>query len=205
MIYSEIVSAALSSADREDSDCALQIDNFLRYVEARINRFLENQEMALTATLPLVNNIEEYALPSGFLSAKSIKVRSFDDDTGGGKNVAIVNLEQFVNLIENGATEYYCNFVKNRIKLNAANTGDVLEIEYYGRLDPLTVDAPLNWLSDIHPDAYVYGLLVEINSWVKDPEAASLWDKRFNEVLDSIKQQNNRKTISGNPLQIRLG
>ena len=51
----------------------------------------------------------------------------------------------------------------------------------------------------------IFGLLVEINAFVKDASTAAAWDQRFKEALAEIKEDDQISRWSGPPLVIRTG
>ena len=56
-----------------------------------------------------------------------------------------------------------------------------------------------------NPDTYLYGLMVEISSFVKSAEAKAIWDERFKESMVDINQEDGSIRWSGTALQTRLG
>lgn len=59
-----------------------------------------------------------------------------------------------------------------------------LQMVYYQRT--AAVSGTLNWLWTNHPDAYLFGTLVEATAFTKDATKAALWKARRDEVFDEI-------------------
>ena len=181
------------------------MDNFFRLVEARINRFFRTQKMSFRATTLLNSSQYIYSKPADYLSIRSIKLRSITEDIGKGKPLSLVTNEQFTNLKENGSTTpIYCVNGDN-FYISPALDNYFLEVEYFGSITPLSDSNLTNWVSEQHPDCYLFGLVTEINAFVKDANAAMAWGDRFNGVLQEIKNFDNQSAYSGNPLQMRVG
>jgi hypothetical protein len=86
---------------------------------------------------------------------------------------------------------------------NGDNT-EVVEIVYVAKVEPLTSTVTENWVSVSNPDVYIFGLLVEIYSFVKDAEGAQLWELRFKDSLESIKGTDWKNYWSGTSMQTRV-
>ena len=79
------------------------------------------------------------------------------------------------------------------IKIRRAdNTANIFEFHYYQKLPSLTLgvnpDPNMNWLLTNYPDAYEYGVLVELFVLARNKEAAELYKLRRDEVFMEIKQ-----------------
>jgi hypothetical protein len=206
MNYSEITSTAIAYSDRvNDPEITANIDSFLRLVEAPINRRLAIQKMSFKAQTPTVVGQEFYVLPSDFLSVRDIRV--WDNSLITSRRVYSLLSPELMDIQSRwpDGGQYY-NLSGDSIQLLPIPTeANVLEIDYYAKLVPLTSTNTTNWASLNHPDAYVFGLMTEINAFVKDATASALWNQRFNDALDQIKGQDIKATYSGTPLQTRVG
>ena len=69
----------------------------------------------------------------------------------------------------------------------------------------MSTNLTTNWLYDSNPDAYVFGILVDINSFVKDAEASTLWDGRFQQAMSEITLNDAKSTWSGTSLTTFAG
>ena len=210
MNYAEVYAAAYGYADRSDTETTSQTANFLRIVEARVNKRLKTQEQGSKNSTPCVAGQVEYALPSDFAGLRDIKVVENDRK----KTLIFVTPEKMDAIedsqhgiaIDTASSAGYYTIVANQIQIYPAqNTGASLDIIYYKKVPELTDTAPddTNWLSESHPDCYVFGLLVEINAFVKDADAKALWDDRFKEAMLDIHLDDQRSRWSGPPMQMR--
>lgn len=208
MNYDDIIDMALSYADRTDDEVTSRMDKFLLICEARINKKLKVANMSAVATIDLTTseeNQEVFALPSDFGGLRSIKITGDQERT-----LTYVNPEQLSNRIRAGdfgvsGFRVYYNIVAKELHLYPpTNTGN-LEITYYQKIDPLTQANPNNWISDDEPDCYIFGLLVEINSFAKDADATGIWQKRFLESIDDIRTDDQITRWSGTPLETHVG
>ena len=206
MNYAQIVDLTLGYADRQDSEVTTRMDSFLRVVEARINRVLMTLDMSCRAKVVMDSATEFYPWPTDYSVMRAIKVI---DNTNSASRVTLlqVNPEQMANLVNNGETQFPCyTVISGNIQVQPFydNTHS-LEIDYFKTIPPLSSSATTNWLSDSNPDAYVFGLLVEINSFVKDGEASALWDGRFQQAMSEITLNDAKSTWSGTSLTTFAG
>lgn len=208
MNYAEIKAATIGSAsysNREDQDFIDNFDNMLRVVEARINRYLKTLEMTARATIT-TSDQEYYALPTDFNGMIDLEVK--DSLTTAKRYTAVyVSPEALNTLSTNGLSAsdnvYYYSIVDNQLQILPTTDLYTLEAIYYVRLTALS-DTNENFIAQNNPDAYIYGLLVEINAISKDRDSSQIFDGRFKEALAEIKSNDVRKT-RGTNMQIQLG
>ena len=209
MNYTDIRTLSLSYADRQDDEVVNRIDNFLEVVEARINRALKVSNMSIRSTLPLVVDQEYYGLPSDFGGFRDIQINTAvtPETTQRRKTLKYLNPEQMNHRSNSnsGFDQIYYTLAAQQLQIFPPQpTGD-LEIIYYQKLVPLSVANPENWMSTFNPDGYIFGVLVEISSFVKDAEASALWDGRFQTVLGEIEAEDGKQRWSGTPLEVKCG
>ena len=204
MNYQTIVDLALSYADREDVEVVNRMDGFLRMVESRINKRIQTWKMTSRAVIDMVSGQEYYGLPCDFSGMRDIEV--YPSDSGTDRiTPCYLNPEQMNTAILNGSDAVSYTIIADQIHITPQDDGKVLEIVYYANLPELSASLVTNWLSSDNPDIYVFGLLVEINSFVKDGDAASIWNARFMDELDSLQLEDQQLRWSGTPLVIRTG
>lgn len=203
MNYSEVISAALNYADREDSEVSLRLDTFLRVVESRVNRILQTRNQCKRAYITTDIDKDFYGLPADFAGLRYIQIKDSHNDSLG-LTLEFVTPE-YMNMaaLEGNDLKRY-TIINNQLHIYPRLDNLSLEIIYYQRLPALTNIANSNWLSTNYPDAYIFGLLTEISSFVKDIEAASLWDARFKEIMQEMEHEDSIDRWSGPPLSVRL-
>ena len=204
MNYTEIVDLALSYSDREDIEVANRMDNFLRMVESRVNRVLKTGRMTNRATIPTVEDQEYYGLPADFLGMRDIEIRT-SANSRDRVTLQYRSPEQMNDDARYSSTSPSYTIIAQQLQIFPPQADKLLEIVYHQFVPKLTPEAPSNWLSEINPDAYVFGLLVEINSFVKDAETATLWDARFNGTMKEIESEDRKSRWSGTALTTRVG
>ena len=138
----------------------------------------------------------------------SVSHHRVDADPGGKERTIEFMTPQQLTSVGNveGVSGIYYNLIAKQIKISPPQpVGSAINITYYQKIIALTSTNDNNWLSEYNPDTYIFGLLVEISAFVKDKETATLWDLRFKESLDEIKEEDAEDRWSGTPLQARIG
>ena len=203
MNYTEIINLALSYADRTDSDITNRMGDFISIVEARINRAIRVNQMATRSLIITVKGQEQFGLPKGFAGIRDIEVR--EKDATKGLTAQYLNPEQMngAKKVDFGGNIYY-TIMANQIQLFPPQDDKVLEIVYYKRLETIDEFNQTNWLSDRYPDCYIFGLIVEIESFVKNPTGAEMGNQRFESALAEISHEDQIDRWSGTPLTIKV-
>lgn len=78
-----------------------------------------------------------------------------------------------------------------------------LEVGYQSGVPPLATGDGTNWLLGNHPDAYLFGTLMEAEAYVGHDERVTMWAARREAAFASIEQAD-RKARWGSPLQVRV-
>lgn len=212
MNYDEIRTNAYAYSDRSmSSEAYTRYDDFLRIVEARVNRVLQTMKMTKRSTITTDIDEEYYGLPVDFEGMRDIQVNNADSE---GKVVTLeyrtpAQMNELANTPETysvpGTRGIYYSFIADQLQIYPPQDAKTLEMIYYQKVPQLTDVVTTNWLSDESPDCYVFGVIVEISAFVKDAESTALWNSRFTQSLSEIK--NNDVDVrwgSGNALQTRV-
>lgn len=204
MNYSEIKSLALNYADRaDDIDVESAFNNMLRIVEAKINRVLQIRGQSKRAYIHTEKDRSIYCLPPDFAGMRTITVKVNSTDSHGTVGT-YATPEMFSLLVAANTETFTYTIFGNNVQINPTYDAQYLELLYYSRIVPLTTTDPENFVSKSYPDAYIFGVLVEINSFVKDFESASAWDGRFKQVLDEMDIESEKDHWSSPSLQIKV-
>jgi len=201
MDYNEVINLALSYADRTDSDIVNRMPDFIKIVEARINRALRVNQMATRSLILSDGGSDRFGLPKDFGGMRDIKVRAVGETQG--KVAQYLNPEQINDYT---GDDYRYTIMANQIQVYPAPPdGAVLEIVFYKLLTHLSDEEyhNTNWLSEDYPDCYVFGLIVEIESFVKNAQGAEMWNGRFQISLSEVSYMDQVDRWSGTPLTIR--
>jgi len=202
MNYTEIVAAAKAYADRNDSEINANVDVFLKMSESKINRVLRVSEMTVRATVSTITDKEYYALPPDFSGMRDAELQ-----IGSTRHPLEYLPPSQMNIIYNyeESTNYYYTILAGNLHLlPIQDAGALIEMVYYQKLPPLDgVIIESNWVSETYPDIYIAAMMVEIESFVKNAEAVTIWEARFDKAIAALDLADSKDRWSGPPLRTR--
>lgn len=206
MNYLELVAAGQAYADRYDQEVVDNMDNFLRFAEARINRLLKVREQSKRARLQTVDEQEYYPLPTDFAGMRDINIVTPGAD--GGESVrtyTYLNPEQMNIKSAQTTNGLWYTVIADQLQIAPIQAaGSQIEIIYYQRLFPLTRDNPTNWLSNSFPDIYLAALMLEIEAFVKNDQSVMLWESKFKMMIGELQTVDVDERWSGTPLTTKV-
>jgi hypothetical protein len=197
--YSELVTEMGDWLNR--SDLAAKVPTFIRLFEARMNRLLRTPEMEQVATIATVAGTESYTLPSGFREARQVYIAAVPRINLAPMSPQSLRTE-FTGQESVNAQAY--TILDEQILLAPTPTEtDTLTIVYYRALTGLDGSNATNWLLDNHPDAYLFGSLCMAEAYLRDDERLAVWKGAWDQAVDEIRSDANRKRVPGGPLATR--
>lgn len=202
MNFDEIKEVTLGYADREDQEVISKIPVFIKLVEARLNRRLKISPMSRRSVTITVSDQEYYSLPPDFAGLRDIEIRD-NQDSVKRRTMTYVSPEMS-NKLSGDAQSIYYTIVANQLQIiPRQDPGMIIEVIYYKKITPLTSTTKTNEISEQFPDLYVYGILVEINSFIKDKLAADAWDSKFQSVIEEVITDDSKTRWSGPYLEMK--
>lgn len=209
MTYTELVEAALSYADRSDIEVTNAIDTFIVLAEAKMNRLLKTRKQSARIYTPTVEGQEFYSFPPDYSGMRDIQVNSelTFDQSHSSTPMSYMTPEQFnVKRNDPNGVNLYYTIIANQLQIYPKQeAGKTIEMVYYQKVPPLSESAASNWMSEDNPDAYLAGVVAEIELFVKNYEVASSWNGRMISAIDEIDNADELERWSGSQLIVRLG
>jgi len=208
MEYSEIKAIVLQYADSQDKEVLSNIDNFMRVTESRLNKKLKVSEQVLrTRTITDIDQ-EYYGLPKCYSGIRDIEVtdvgRTYRTTLQYATPEFMNNISGKGETIPSNDSGYY-TVIAQQIQIYPPLDGMVLEIVYYEKLQALNDSFPNNWVSESYPELYIFGIMTEIQAFIKDADMALLWNDRFiNEIDELQKHDTDVRWHNGSALQIKF-
>lgn len=209
MDQSKVISASKAYTDRYDEELDSAIPAFLRIVESKINTAMKTGAQSVRAQIPLNAGQEYYSLPcdfGGFRDVELVNIGGSANSNGAAGQTLVYLAPEEMNKISRKGNQrnMYYTITANQIQIAPANADEVLEVVYYQLVPPLLNPTDSNWLSDKHPDAYVFGLCAEISAFAKDDLGFQGYDARFKESLASITMDDQITRWSGPSLRTQV-
>jgi hypothetical protein len=175
------------------------IDNFINIALDRAVRMLRLPVLEATASLSVLDGGITY-LPNDYLEAKELKLDY------SGRSIGLERKD--VNFVEKqrhftGAPKYFARKLNQLIIAPAPVTGSSVDLYYYYSPDSLDEDTDTNWFVKFANDMLLYGALVELSLYIKNPEEALQWEAKFGAAVRDIQAMADNAEWSGSTITIR--
>lgn len=184
--YSELQDAIAKWLIR--TDLTTRIPDFISLCEATMQRLLTTADMEVSTTLTTTANSPLVALPTGFNGVRRLRIlkTNYYDD------VQIVTLEPSLYDGTIPAPPVVASIVGSNLYLKPTpDSAYSLPLDYYAKFTPLSGSSATNWILTNHPDAYLYGSLLQSAPYLNDSRL-SIWREAFQAVIDQINTEDKR-------------
>ena len=210
MIYSGLIDAARAYCDRVDVEVNQNVKVFVLMAEARINRTLKVTEQTHRVYTRTMEGKEFYSLPEDFNGMRVVHFNTGDVDAQGSGTIQLhyVTPEQMIEMQESAYSETQTHYtiLNNQLQLHKPlPNGGTIEMVMYRKVPPLSENNPSNWMSTDNPDIYLAGISAEIEMFVKNYDAAKLWDDRMTRAIEELKNNDSLNRWTGNTMVMRVG
>ena len=192
--YSDLQATVADFLNR--SDLTDIIKDWIRMAEAEFNRLLRIREMSVRTRAPL--NSQYLKLPIDFLGMRNIELLTDPNTPLEYRNPHNLDLHRSADAT--GKPLYY-SVVQNNLEFAPAPDSEyTLEIVYYQKIPQLGTEATeftTIWLLDAHPDAYIYGTLLQSPVYLGHDERINVWSGRYQQIINQIITSDEKASFSG--------
>ncbi len=207
MNYDELVAVSKAYADRNDIEVDENIDNFIVFVEARMNRTLKTRKQSARAYIATVTDEEYYPLPIDYAGMRDIQLDSTAPTAE--HEVAIFNYLQPEAMNKQRVRPYagrnYYTIIADQLQIYPCQEANqALEIVYFQQVPNLNSENNTNWMSDNHPDMYLAGMTAEIELFVKHFDIGKLWYDRMTSQIQELDSADVKERWGGSALFTRV-
>ena len=188
-------------------DLAAEIPSFIALAEAKFNRALKCVEMDQRATAAIDINSDEpqfLSLPADYQSMRRVRISSIP-----GKPRLfflpsdLLDEKRFAAQDAPGQPRYFTIFGGELELFPTPDAAYTLEMVYRRLIPPLALNVS-NWLLLSHPDAYLYGALMEAEPYMKNDQRIATWAQGLSAVIDAINSSSNDAAFNAGPLAVRV-
>jgi hypothetical protein len=189
MNYADLLGAVSDTLDRDDINT--RFPTWLRLVETRLNRLLDDPDMEVSVTL----TGDGAELPADFGSMVSI-------GTADGNRLRQIGNDEYAAARPSSGVPRHYTIREGRIYYvgGAANP----TLVYRRRIPALTAENPSNWLIDRAPDVYFYGVLLQAEAWDVNGEAAAGWKSLWDEAIAELRADATRRKWGAGAIAARV-
>lgn len=179
--------------DRDDLDTLLP--QFILLAEAMFNRELRSPEMEKTVTGSVTG--EDTPLPTDYMAMRSIYVEASPDRPLKGMSPNALR-QEFSGA--SGIPLGYCIIAGGLRLVPPPSAETLVTMDYWGKIDPLSVVAPSNWLLETHPDAYLYATLFQAEAYLDNATRAGQWKQLSDLCIARINKTASNDRYGAGPL-----
>ena len=204
--YDNLKSSIKSSLDvgnELDSD----IDDFILVCEEEMRRELRLREMIGFAALTLAADSRSLTLPTNFLDAKLVRLRSTNASSGPRylHKLEQITEDKMVEFSRNDSQPpCWFNFFGTTFEFDSpADQEYTVELIYYADFDGLSDTVSTNVVLQNAPDLYLYGSLAASAPFLMHDERVPLWQSLYNSKRDRANKAA-RKSIRTGPQVTRV-
>lgn len=175
------------------SDLTSVIPDFITLTEADLSRNLRVREMSVRTRAPV--STQYVKLPADFQSLRNIDLLT--DPVSPLQYRTPRKLDQFRREDKSGQPVFY-TIMQNNLEFSPVPEKEyTVEILYHQSIPTLSDLVTTNWLLDKHPDAYLYGSLMQSAPYLKSDERIPVWAGRYQQILDQIRSGDDDARYSG--------
>lgn len=168
-------------------DLTAQVPDFIAMAEAQVSRRLvkDGPVLDMLAKETISVDDEFVDVPSSFMGVVSIKL---DGSTVPLKFVSPEALDDFKtnNPSRSGSPSHFALVGREYQFWPWSGVTIAGQQKYWQRIPALSDGAPTNWLLNLHPDAYLYGALLQAAPYLDDDGRTETWAALFTNVLTDI-------------------
>lgn len=175
------------------TDLTTNIPDFITLAEAQMQRNLNVAEQETTTTLTASAGATSVTLPTDYNKMRRIRYLygntyidlwpvalspSYSDGTTASP-IRVISMQGSTIAFHNPTDQQYS-----------------LVIDYYAKFTPLSNSNTTNWILTSHPDAYLYGALMQSAPFLGTDNRLALWETAFTTAIDEINQEDFAKRHS---------
>lgn len=188
-------------------DLTAKIPSFIALAEAKFNRVLvcKDMEQRSTATLNLASAEPEFlSLPSDYQAMRRLRITSIASKPRlEFATQAFLDDKRFSSGNITGQPRWFTVLGTELELFPTPDAAYTLEMVYRKAIPPLANNAA-NWLLLAHPDAYLYGALIEAEPYMKNDGRISTWAQALSSVIDQINSVSQIAAFNAGPLAMQL-
>lgn len=191
--YSELKTSIANFLARDD--LTSQIPDFIRLAEARMSRELDARSMEKRATATTVAGDSYISLPTDLREIRNVQLNTDPAKTLEYYTVQMINTDYAGQ--GQGKPKAY-SIVGTEILLKPTpDAAYTLEIVYGENVQALSDEDTNNTILSRHPDAYLYGSLMNAYTYLMDETRASQYDQLFTRIMDEIIRDTEKARYGG--------
>ena len=205
--YSNLMTAVAGWLDRTDTDAPFE--DWLDMAEAEFQRSVRHRKMVARATATF--DAQYTQLPAADPPGVFLEMINLQINASTPYHIQYVTPqradEERERLSSSSDDIEYFKILGELIELipTPTSTGITGELAYYKKIPALS-SAPgytENWLLTNHPDLYLYGVLRQSASYLREDERLPVWEAQYRAAFQALQSEERRATMYGPALRIK--
>jgi hypothetical protein len=189
--YSELKTAVQDYMQNDETTFVNNLNNFIENAEDRILKLVESANFRKNQTGQMTTSSPYLTTPEDFLAPYSLAYIDSDGNYNYLKYKHVSFIRDYTPLpTTTGAPLYYALFDDNTF-IVAPSPSDNFDVELHYLYKPASLtqagDSGTTWVSENAPETLLYGTLVEACIFMKNYETIPVYETRFIQSLDRLK------------------
>lgn len=194
MTYDSLVEDIIRYSERNDASFVNQIPRLIAMAEQEI--------AAQVKTLWELNVVTTSLTPSNGTLVKPARWRKTTSMKIAGEPV-LHRSQDYVAQVQaefaQGLPKYYADYDYNHWAFGPIpDSGYTVEIIYYSLVQPLDETNQQNLITQVAPQALLFGTLLQAQGYLKSPDKLQLWKGMYDNAMQALKAENASRNIDRN-------
>jgi hypothetical protein len=194
MTYDSLVEDIIRYSERDDTSFVQQIPRLIAMAEQEI--------AAQVKTLWELNVVTTTLTPTNGTLVKPVRWRKTTSMKINGEPV-LHRSQDYVAQVQaefpQGEPKYYADYDYNHWALGPIpNSAYSVEIIYYSLVQPLDSTNQQNLITQVAPQALLFGTLLQAQGYLKSPDKLQLWKGMYDNAMQALKAENASRNIDRN-------
>jgi hypothetical protein len=190
--YTQLYDYIRSASENDDTEFAAAIPTFIDQTRMRLSRDIDTYGFVVYTTVAVSTYL--VSVPSDALVLKNVTYVS-----AGRYSQLIMRTDEFLReywpqRTSVGEPKYYARWGYNQLLVAPApSTSASLEISYVQIPTSIgSVGTSTNWLTEYAPEALFYGCMQEACMFMKNYQAAALWEGKYQDAVGKLRNEARR-------------
>lgn len=192
--YTDLYNSIIDASENSDSEFAARISMFVDQTRMRLARDIDTYGMVTYTTVSASSGDPYVSLPQDALILKNVT-----HINAGSFRQLILRTDEFLreywpNRTSVGTPKYYSRWGFNTLLLAPAPTSaTAIEVSYVQIPTSIgSVGTSTNWLTEYAPEALFYGCMHEACMFMKNYQAAGLWESKYQDAVAKLRNEARR-------------
>ena len=194
MTYDSLVEDVIRYSERNDASFVQQIPRLIAMAEQEIAAQIKTLWELNVVTTALVPSNGTLIKPARWRKTVSMKISGEPVLHRSQDYIAQVQAE-----FPQGLPKYYADYDYNHWAFGPIpDSAYTVEIIYYSLVQPLDSTNQQNLITQVAPQAILFGTLLQAQGYLKSPDKLQLWKGMYDSAMQALRSENASRNIDRN-------